>query len=133
MEARADEFIQKLPDGYGTPIGERGLRLSGGEKQRLSIAQAFLKNSPVLVLDEASANLDAENERLINQAVSHLKKGRATLVIAHRISTIRSADRIVVVKDGKALAEGTYDDLLRDCPDFRKLIGDEYGGTSYSE
>ena len=133
IKARADEFIQKLPDGYSTPIGERGLRLSGGEKQRLSIAQAFLKNSPVLVLDEASANLDAENERLINQAVSHLKKGRATLVIAHRISTIRSADRIVVVKDGKALAEGTYEDLLRNCPDFRKLIGDEYSGTSYNE
>ena len=132
-EARADEFIQKLPDGYDTQIGERGLRLSGGEKQRLSIAQAFLKNSPVLVLDEASANLDAENERLINQAVAHLKKGRATLVIAHRISTIRCADRIVVLKDGKTLAEGIYDDLLRNCPDFRKLMGDEYGDMSYSE
>ena len=99
----------------------------------MSIAQAFLKNSPVLVLDEASANLDAENERLINQAVAHLKKGRATLVIAHRISTIRSADRIVVLKDGKTLAEGIYDDLLRNCPDFRKLMGDEYGDMSYSE
>lgn len=132
-EARAVEFIQKLPNGFDTPIGERGLRLSGGEKQRLSIAQAFLKNSPVLVLDEASANLDAENERLINQAVAHLKKGRATLVIAHRISTIRSADRIVVVKDGKALAEGTYGDLIENCPDFRQLIGDEYGGKSNNE
>ena len=132
-EARADEFIRKLPNGFDTPIGERGLRLSGGEKQRLSIAQAFLKNSPVLVLDEASANLDAENERLINQAVAHLKKGRATLVIAHRISTIRSADRIVVVKDGKALAEGTYGDLIENCPDFRQLIGDEYGGKSNNE
>ena len=132
-EARADEFIRKLPNGFDTPTGERGLRLSGGEKQRLSIAQAFLKNSPVLVLDEASANLDAENERLINQAVAHLKKGRATLVIAHRISTIRSADRIVVVKDGKALAEGTYGDLIENCPDFRKLIGDEYGGKPSNE
>ena len=128
-EARADDYIKKLPYGFDTIIGERGLRLSGGEKQRLSIAQAFLKNSPVLVLDEASANLDAENERLINQAVTHLKKGRATLVIAHRISTIRSADRIVVVKDGQALAEGTYGDLMENCPDFRKLIGEEYSGT----
>lgn len=132
IAARADAFIQKLPDGYGTRIGERGLRLSGGEKQRLSIAQAFLKNAPVLVLDEASANLDAENERLINQAVAHLKQGRATLVIAHRISTIRSADRIVVIKDGRVLAEGTYDALIEHCPGFRKLIGDEYGGKPYS-
>ena len=123
QKARADEFIRKLPDGLDTRIGERGLRLSGGERQRLSIAQAFLKDAPVLVLDEASANLDAENERLINQAVAHLKKGRATLVIAHRISTIRSADRVVVIKDGKALAEGTYDDLIRDCPYFRELMG----------
>lgn len=132
-KARADEFIRKLPNGVDTPIGERGLRLSGGEKQRLSIAQAFLKNSPVLVLDEASANLDAENERLINQAVAHLKKGRATLVIAHRISTIRSADKIVVIKDGKALAEGTYGDLIKNCSDFRQLMGDEYGGKSNNE
>lgn len=124
--AQADDFINKLPYGYETQIGERGLRLSGGEKQRLSIAQAFLKNSPVLVLDEASANLDAENERFINQAVTDLKKGRATLVIAHRISTIKSADRIVFVKDGKVAAQGTYHDLIGNCPDFRELIGEEY-------
>lgn len=124
--ARADNFISKLPDSYKTLIGERGLRLSGGEKQRLSIAQAFLKNAPILVLDEASANLDAENERLINEAVSHLKRGRATLVIAHRISTIRSADRVVMVRDGRAAASGSYEDLIETCPDFRKLIGEEY-------
>lgn len=125
-QARADVFIDRLPNGYGTLLGERGLRLSGGEKQRLSIAQAFLKNAPVLVLDEASANLDAENERLINQAVAHLKQGRATLVIAHRISTIRSADTIVLVKDGRAAARGTYEELMQGCPEFRKLIGAEY-------
>ena len=126
--AQAEAFIERLPEGYDTLIGERGLRLSGGEKQRLSIAQAFLKNAPVLVLDEASANLDAENERLINEAVEHLKKGRATLVIAHRISTIRSADRIVAVKDGRVLAEGTYAQLMEGCPYFRQLIGSEYEG-----
>lgn len=125
-QAQADAFIQALPEGYDTITGERGLRLSGGEKQRLSIAQAFLKNSPVLVLDEASASLDAENERMINQAVEHLKKGRATLVIAHRISTIRSADRIVAVKDGRVEAEGSYAQLMESCPYFRKLMGDEY-------
>ena len=127
--ARAEEFIEKLPKGYDTVIGERGLRLSGGEKQRLSIAQAFLKNAPVLVLDEASANLDAENERLINQAVEHLKQGRATLVIAHRISTIRAADRIVMVENGRVAGEGTYAQLMEGCPEFRKLMGDEYAGT----
>lgn len=129
-DARADEFVCRLPDGYNTRIGERGLRLSGGEKQRLSIAQAFLKNSPVLVLDEASANLDAENERLINHAVSHLKEGRATLIIAHRISTIRSADRIIVLKDGKVIAQGTYDDLIKSCADFESIIGDEHIGKT---
>ena len=127
--ARAEEFIEKLPMGYDTAIGERGLRLSGGEKQRLSIAQAFLKNAPVLVLDEASANLDAENERLINQAVEGLKQGRATLVIAHRISTIRAADRIVMVENGRVAGEGTYAQLMEGCPEFRKLMGDEYAGT----
>ena len=127
--ARAEEFIEKLPKGYDTVIGERGLRLSGGEKQRLSIAQAFLKNAPVLVLDEASANLDAENERLINHAVEHLKQGRATLVIAHRISTIRAADRIVMVENGRVAGEGTYAQLMEGCPEFRKLMGDEYAGT----
>lgn len=130
QHAQAEAFIDRLPEGYDTLIGERGLRLSGGEKQRLSIAQAFLKNAPVLVLDEASANLDAENERLINQAVQHLKKGRATLVIAHRISTIRSADRIIAVKDGQVLAEGTYAQLMETCPYFRRLIGNEYEGDA---
>lgn len=133
IKARADDFIRRLPDGYQTLIGEQGLRLSGGEKQRLSIAQAFLKNSPVLVLDEASANLDAENERLINLAVEGLKQGRATLVIAHRISTIKSADRIVFVKNGKTLAGGTYSELIASCPDFRELIGDGEIEKAYSK
>lgn len=127
-QAQAERFIERLPHGYGTVIGERGLRLSGGEKQRLSIAQAFLKDAPILVLDEASANLDAENERLINKAVQSLKQGRATLVIAHRISTIRSADRVVVIQDGQAVGNGTYDSLIKSCSYFRKLIGDEYEG-----
>lgn len=122
-EAQADKFIEKLPLGKNTVIGERALKLSGGEKQRLSIAQAFLKNSPVLVLDEASANLDSENERLINLALKKLKEGRACLVIAHRISTIKSADKIVVLKEGKALAQGSFDELLESCPYFVNLIG----------
>lgn len=122
--AQADEFIRNLPKGYDTVVGERGLRLSGGEKQRLSIAQAFLKDAPILVLDEASANLDAENEHWINQAIRELKKGRATLVIAHRISTIRSADRIVVLKDGRVDSEGSYETLMEENGYFRRLIGE---------
>ncbi len=129
-KARADCFIDQLPHGYDTVIGERALRLSGGEKQRLSIAQAFLKGSPVLVLDEVSASLDSENERLINQAIQDLKKRRATLVIAHRISTIRSADRIVALKDGRIAGEGTYEELMENCPYFRVLIGEEFIGKS---
>lgn len=123
--AQADSFIKKLPQGYNTVIGERGLRLSGGEKQRLSIAQAFLKNSPVLVLDEASANLDSENEKLINIAVNKLKNGRATLIIAHRRLTIRNSDRIVVLKEGKVESIGTYADLIKTCGYFGQLIGGE--------
>ncbi len=129
-KARADCFIKQLPEGYDTIIGERGLRLSGGEKQRLSIAQAFLKGSPVLVLDEISASLDSENERLINQAIQSLKKRRATLVIAHRISIIRSADRIVAIKDGRIVGKGTYEELMKNCPYFRTLIGEEFNGKS---
>jgi ATP-binding cassette subfamily B protein len=125
-DARADLFIEKLPQGYGTMVGERGLRLSGGEKQRLSIAQAFLKDSPVLVLDEASANLDSENESRINEAVSRLKAGRATIVIAHRVSTIKAADRVIVLRDGRVEAEGVFDKLVAECPYFRELIGGEY-------
>lgn len=133
QSAQAADFIKKLPEGWKTRVGEQGLRLSGGEKQRLSIAQAFLKDAPVLVLDEASANLDAENERLINQAVEAVKQGRATLVIAHRLSTIRAADRIVVLNEGKKEDEGTYTELIARCPYFAKLVGEEYEGESDAE
>ena len=125
-QAQAASFIEQLPDGYGAVIGERALKLSGGEKARLAIAQAFLKNSPVLVLDEASANLDSDNERKINEAVTQLKKGRITLVIAHRLSTIKAADRIIVLKDGKVEAEGTFEELMSGSQYFRELIGKEY-------
>ena len=126
-EACLDDVVEKLPDGIDTKVGERGLRLSGGEKQRIAIAQAFLKDSPILVLDEASANLDSETERRINEAVNRLRQGRATLVIAHRASTIRAADRIVVIRDGRTEAEGSYSELKDSCPYFSKLMGEEYG------
>ncbi|MCD5413587.1 MAG: ABC transporter ATP-binding protein/permease [Clostridiales bacterium] len=126
-KAQADNFINNLLRGYETVIGERGLRLSGGEKQRLSIAQAFLKNSPVLILDEASASLDSENERLINLAVESLKKGRTTIVIAHRLSTIKSADRIVVILNGEVVGDGKYEKLIKNNKYFNLLVGEHYG------
>ena len=125
-QAQAAQFIEQLPDGYGAVIGERALKLSGGEKARLAIAQAFLKNAPVLVLDEASANLDSENEGKINEAVNTLKEGRAVLIIAHRLSTIKAADRIIVLKDGRVEAEGTFEELMSGSQYFRELIGKEY-------
>ena len=125
-QAQAAHFIEQLPDGYGAVIGERALKLSGGEKARLAIAQAFLKNAPVLVLDEASANLDSENEGKINEAVNTLKEGRAVLIIAHRLSTIKAADRIIVLKDGRVEAEGTFEELMSGSQYFRELIGKEY-------
>lgn len=128
-DAQASGFIERLPQGYETILGERGLRLSGGEKQRLSIAQAFLKNSPVLVLDEASANLDSETERQINRAIGQLKQGRATLVIAHRVSTIRQADRVIVLRNGNVVGVGTYEDLMKNCEYFNQLLG----GEDYAE
>ncbi len=111
--AFAEEFIQKLPQGYETEVGERGVRLSGGEKQRLALARAFLKNAPILILDEPTSALDAESEELIKQALVRLMEGRTSLIIAHRLSTIKHADHIVVIDNGKILEEGRHEELLR--------------------
>mgnify|MGYP001467713283 FL=1 len=108
----ADEFIQKLPDKYDTMIGENGIRLSGGEKQRLSIARAILKKSPIILLDEATSSLDAETENKIQQAITFLTKGKTTIVIAHRLSTILNADKIYVIDNGEVAGEGKHDELL---------------------
>lgn len=111
--ANAEEFIRQLPDGYDTLIGERGVRLSGGQKQRLAIARALLKDAPILILDEATSSVDAETERQIQEALSRLKAHRTTLVIAHRLSTVRDADRIVVLERGRIVQMGTHEELLR--------------------
>ncbi|HVJ27207.1 MAG TPA: ATP-binding cassette domain-containing protein, partial [Vicinamibacterales bacterium] len=110
--ARLDGLIASLPDGLDTMIGERGVKLSGGQKQRLAIARMFLKNPPILILDEATSALDIETEREIQASLVELSKGRTTLIIAHRLATIRHADRIVVVADTGIVETGTHADLL---------------------
>ncbi|EYF08293.1 ABC transporter ATP-binding protein [Chondromyces apiculatus] len=120
--ARADEFVLRLPMGYGTPLGERGARLSGGEKQRLSIARALLKDAPILVLDEATAFADAENEALIQEALSALCQGRTVLVIAHRLASVASADKLVVLDEGEVRDQGTHEELLGRCALYQELF-----------
>ena len=110
--ANCDEFVSKLPQGYDTPIGENGAKLSGGERQRISIARALLKNAPIVLLDEATASLDVENETKVQGALSRLLGGKTVLVIAHRMRTIEAADKIIVLKDGKVAEEGTPQELL---------------------
>jgi ATP-binding cassette subfamily C protein CydCD len=111
QRAALDEFIEGLPDGLDTPVGERGMRLSGGQRQRVAIARAFLKDAPVLILDEATSHLDAVNEQLVRGALDDLMAERTTIVIAHRLSTVRDADRIVVLEAGKMIEQGSHDEL----------------------
>jgi len=110
--AAAHEFIEALSEGYDTKLGERGVMLSGGQKQRVAIARAILRDAPVLLLDEATSALDAESERAVQEAVEHLSKNRTTLIVAHRLATVKKADRIVVMQDGAVVAEGTHDALV---------------------
>jgi ABC-type multidrug transport system fused ATPase/permease subunit len=111
-QANAHDFIVAFPEGYDTLVGERGTQLSGGQRQRISIAPALLKNSPVLILDEATSHLDAVNEQQVRQALEQLMEGRTTLVIAHRLSTIRDADQIVVLDRGQVVEQGNHRELL---------------------
>ena len=120
--ARCDEFIRELPQGYQTIIGENGSTLSGGERQRISIARALLKDAPVILLDEATASLDVENESAVQEALSRLLQGKTVLVIAHRMRTVEAADKIVVLSDGRVTEQGTPAELMKQNGLFRHMV-----------
>ena len=120
--ARCDEFIRRLPDGYQTIIGENGSTLSGGERQRISIARALLKDAPVILLDEATASLDVENESAVQAALSHLLRGKTVLIIAHRMRTVAGADHIVVLENGSVSQQGTPAELMAEGGLYRHMV-----------
>jgi subfamily B ATP-binding cassette protein MsbA len=119
--ANAHEFITRTPDGYKTEVGERGYMVSGGERQRIAIARALLKNPPILILDEATSALDSESEILVQKALQTLMKNRTVLVIAHRLSTVRDADKIIVMEHGRIVEIGSHADLLENGRLYRRL------------
>ena len=119
--ANAIEFIEDMPLGFETVIGEKGVKLSGGQKQRIAIARAILKNPPILILDEATSSLDTESEQLVQQAIEQLMKDRTVLVIAHRLSTVRNADKIIVMEKGRIIEKGKHSELYQKDGVYRRL------------
>jgi ABC-type multidrug transport system fused ATPase/permease subunit len=128
-KANIHEFIMSQPNGYNTLVGNNGIKLSGGQRQRVSIARALLKDAPILMLDEATSALDSENEMLIQKSLQHAMRGKTALVIAHRLSTLRNMDRIVVIKNGKIVESGSHKQLLRSDGAYRKLWDMQTGGS----
>lgn len=131
-KACCDEFISRFPDGYNTKVGETGGRLSGGERQRIAIARAIIKNAPIIILDEATAAIDPENDYKIQLALTELTKGKSLIIVAHRLSTIINSNQIIVLEKGKIIASGTHNELLKDCPTYQSLWKNHIGATSWS-
>ena len=132
-EANAWEFIERLPDGLDTEVGERGVKLSGGQRQRVAIARAILMDAPILVLDEATSALDSESERLIQDALENLMRGRTAIVVAHRLSTVASLDRIVVLSHGAIVEDGTHEELVAAGGEYASLWSRQTGSFLASE
>jgi subfamily B ATP-binding cassette protein MsbA len=128
--AHAWEFIERLPEGLDTTIGDRGVMLSGGQRQRLAIARALLRNPPILILDEATSSLDTESERLVQDAINRLVQDRTVLVVAHRLSTIRHADHILVLDKGSIIEQGTHEDLLKANRRYKYLYDIQFANTT---
>jgi ATP-binding cassette subfamily C protein CydD len=128
-QAQAHAFIRALPQGYDTVIGEAGQGLSGGQIQRIALARAFLKDAPLVILDEATANLDRESETLVQAAVQKLAVGRTLIMIAHRLRTVQDADRIAVMDDGQVVQTGTHAELLQTSPVYQQMVN-AYGGEA---
>ena len=120
--ANVDKIVAKLPNGYDTLIGENGSKLSGGERQRISIARAFLKNAPIVLLDEISASLDVENEMEIQESINRLIEGKTIIIISHRLKSIEKADNILVMKDGILDSQGCHEDLLKESDLYRSMV-----------
>ena len=132
-KACAKEFVESLEEKYATVIGERGIGLSGGQKQRLSIARAIMKNPPILILDEATSSLDTASEKIVQQALDEIAKGKTVITIAHRLSTIMDSDKIIVIDDGHIIEEGTHKELYDKNGIYRKLVENqalEFNGKS---